>query len=202
MGQSTRFNDAKKTGSINYAAIGIDDNPIVREESSYGFCIILDHGLAEFFFQLSYFFNHLTAPSCTESRHHHREHDDNQECLHWLTSFAGSHAHNHAALEQKGGPGLHEYLRQDNDPPAAIARNGWRYHHVGIPTQTPRPDEIHVPHLHIHVAGFQTSPFGVEWMRFDPDAPYPEAVKTIPHVAFEVDERLSVSLGGTAWTVS
>ena len=90
---------------------------------------------------------------------------------------------------------MHEYLRKDNEPPAAIARNGWRYHHIGIPTQTPRPDEIHVPRLHIHVAGFQTSPFGVEWMRFDPDAPYPEAVKTIPHVAFEVDDLATALIG-------
>jgi hypothetical protein len=45
------------------------------------------------------------------------------------------------------------------------------------------------------VAGFQTSPFGVEWMRFDPDAPYPEAVKTIPHVAFEVDDLATALIG-------
>jgi len=32
-------------------------------------------------------------------------------------------------------------------------------------------------------------------MRFDPDAPYPEAVKTIPHVAFEVD-NLAIALTG------
>ena len=90
---------------------------------------------------------------------------------------------------------MHAYLRQDNEPPSAIARNGWRYHHIGIPTQTPRPDEIHVPHLHIHVAGFRTSPFGVQWMRFDPDAPYPKAVKTIPHVAFEVDDLATALVG-------
>ena len=32
-------------------------------------------------------------------------------------------------------------------------------------------------------------------MRFDPDAPYPEAVKTIPHVAFEVDDLETALLG-------
>jgi hypothetical protein len=98
-------------------------------------------------------------------------------------------------LSQKGDPGMNEYLRQDNEPPSAIAKNGWRYHQIGIPTQTPRSDEIHVPHLHIHVAGFRTSPFGVQWMRFDPDAPYPEAVKTIPHVAFEVDDLATALVG-------
>jgi len=99
------------------------------------------------------------------------------------------------AFRAKGDPRLHEHLRQANEPPAAIARHGWRYHHIGIPTQIPRPDEIHVPRLHIHVAGFRTSPFGVEWMRFDPGAPYPEAVKTIPHVAFEVDNLTAALVG-------
>ena len=90
---------------------------------------------------------------------------------------------------------MSEYLRQGNEPPAAIARKGWRYHHIGIPTQTPRPDETHLPRLHIHVAGFETSPCGVQWMRFDPDAPYPEAVKSIAHVAFEVDDLEAALIG-------
>ena len=87
------------------------------------------------------------------------------------------------------------YLRQDHEPPAAIAKNGWRYHHIGIPTQTPRPDEVHVPHWFIRVTGFRTSPCGVQWMRFDPDAPYPEIVKTIAHVAFEVDDLATALIG-------
>lgn len=78
--------------------------------------------------------------------------------------------------------------RKGDDPPAAIARHGWRYHHIGIPTQTPRSDEIHIPRLFIHVAGYETSPCGIQWMRFDADAPYPEIVKTVAHVAFEVDD--------------
>jgi hypothetical protein len=32
-------------------------------------------------------------------------------------------------------------------------------------------------------------------MRFDPDAPYPDAVKTIPHVAFEVDDLATALVG-------
>jgi hypothetical protein len=32
-------------------------------------------------------------------------------------------------------------------------------------------------------------------MRFDPDAPYPEVVKTIPHVAFEVDDLAAALIG-------
>ena len=85
--------------------------------------------------------------------------------------------------------------RLDHEPPSAIAVEGWRYHHIGIPTRVPRPDEVHVPHLKIHVAGFESSPCGIQWMRFDEDAPYPEIIKTVPHVAFEVDD-LAVALVG------
>jgi hypothetical protein len=88
-----------------------------------------------------------------------------------------------------------QHPRRGDEPPAAIASYGWRYHHLGIPTQTPRADEIHITRLGIHVAGFETSPCGIQWMRFDPDAAYPEIVKTIPHVAFEVDD-LAAALAG------
>ena len=85
--------------------------------------------------------------------------------------------------------------RQDHEPPSAIAVEGWRYHHIGIPTQTPRQGEIYLPELKIHVSGFESSPCGIQWMRFDADAPYPEIVKTVPHVAFEVD-NLAAALEG------
>lgn len=85
-------------------------------------------------------------------------------------------------------------IRRGDDPPP-VAALGWRYHHFGIPTRTPRPDEIHIPRLKVHTAGFETSPCGVQWMRFDQDAPYPEIVLTLPHVAFEVDD-LDTALAG------
>jgi hypothetical protein len=74
------------------------------------------------------------------------------------------------------------------DPPAAIARHGWRYHHIGIPYSTPRPDEQHLTGLGVHVCGFETSPYGIEWVRFDPNAPVPDLVRNVPHVAFVVDD--------------
>lgn len=40
----------------------------------------------------------------------------------------------------------------------------------------------------MHVAGFENSPYGVEWMRFEPDSPIPELVQTVAHVAFQVDD--------------
>ena len=70
-----------------------------------------------------------------------------------------------------------------------------RYHHLGIPTTEPRAEERHLPHLKVHVSGYDTSPYRVEWMRFDPDAPYPLIVKTVPHVAFEVDDLAAELVG-------
>ena len=78
--------------------------------------------------------------------------------------------------------------RRPSDPPAAIAEHGWRYHHVGIPYTAPRPDEQHLTKLGVHVCGFQTSPYGIEWMRFEPECAVPDIVKRVPHLAFVVDD--------------
>jgi hypothetical protein len=78
--------------------------------------------------------------------------------------------------------------RSDDELPWAIQKWGWRFHHVGIPTGERRTGERYLPELKFFTSGFERSPFGIEWMRFDKDCPLPELVKTIPHVAFEVDD--------------
>ena len=66
---------------------------------------------------------------------------------------------------------------------------------MGIPTTEQRPGETYLERFKVYVAGYETSPFGIEWMRFEPDSPFPELVKTVPHVAFEVDD-LDAALAG------
>jgi len=78
--------------------------------------------------------------------------------------------------------------RKDHEQPAVIAKYGWRFHHMGIPTNTPRPGEQYLEDWKMYVSGFQTSPYGIEWMRFEEDSPVSELVKTVPHLAFEVDD--------------
>ena len=85
--------------------------------------------------------------------------------------------------------------RRDHEPPAATARMGWRYQHLGIPTATPRPGEHYLPHLKMYVSGFEHSPYGIEWIRFEPDSPVSELVRTIPHLAFAVDD-LDAAIAG------
>jgi hypothetical protein len=87
------------------------------------------------------------------------------------------------------------HFRQDSEPPEAINEWGWRYHHLGIPTKLPRPGERYIPHLKMYVSGFDNSPYGIEWMRFDEDCPVSDIIKTIPHIAFEVDNLESALEG-------
>jgi hypothetical protein len=78
--------------------------------------------------------------------------------------------------------------RLNHEPPAVTAKLGWRYHHLGIPHTQPRAGEHHVAHLGVHVTGFDTSSFGIEWMRFEPHCQVPEIVRRVPHLAFAVDD--------------
>ena len=87
--------------------------------------------------------------------------------------------------------------RQDHEQPAAVTHRGWRYHHLGIPTTVPRPGERHLPHLKMFVYGFETSPYGIEWMRFEPGCAVSELVRTVPHIAFEVDNLDEAVAGET-----
>ena len=59
--------------------------------------------------------------------------------------------------------------------------------HIGIPTTERREDERLIEHYATFVSGYETSAYGIEWMRFGPEAPVPELVRTVPHVAFEVE---------------
>lgn len=77
-------------------------------------------------------------------------------------------------------------IRLEHDLPGCITIWGWKFHHLGIPTTVKMPGEKYIPHLKISVSGFSTSPFGVEWMRFDADSNFDELIKTVPHLAFEV----------------
>jgi hypothetical protein len=63
-----------------------------------------------------------------------------------------------------------------------------RYHHVGIPTDRPLPKEDYIEQFKVYASGYFQSPYGVEWMKFEPGCDLPELVKTVPHVAFVVDD--------------
>lgn len=81
---------------------------------------------------------------------------------------------------------MNTYKRKETDLPLATKEWGWKYHHIGIPVQNPIPGEKYIAHLKFYVKGFDSSPFGVEYMRFEDDSPFDDLIKTTPHLAFIV----------------
>ena len=79
-------------------------------------------------------------------------------------------------------------MREDNQLSEAISNWGWQYHHIGIPTRTIMFDELYLPQFKFYVSGFTTSPFGIEWMRFEDDSTISDLIKTVPHIAFVVKD--------------
>ncbi len=80
---------------------------------------------------------------------------------------------------------LHTLTSQTTSRPSPSLR---QYHHIGIPTSTPREGEEYLEKYGMFVVGFDTNPYGIEWIRFEPQSPLPELVKQVPHVAFRVDD--------------
>lgn len=70
-----------------------------------------------------------------------------------------------------------------------------KYHHLGIPTTTPQPGETYLEKYRLHCTDHESNPFGIQWMRFDPDCALPSIVQTVSHVAFEV-ENLEEAMDG------
>jgi hypothetical protein len=70
-----------------------------------------------------------------------------------------------------------------------------KFNHIGIPTAGSFDGEIPLPHLKMTVCDHQSNPFGIQWQRYWDEAPYPDLVMTVPHVAFEVED-LTAALEG------
>jgi hypothetical protein len=72
--------------------------------------------------------------------------------------------------------------------PLAEGIPGLRYHHLGVPHGRARPGEQHLHDLGVHIVAWDSNPFGIEFMRFEPQCEVPDLVRRLPHLAFEVDD--------------
>ena len=63
-----------------------------------------------------------------------------------------------------------------------------KFNHIGIPTTERFEGEIDLPHLKMTVSDHENNPYGVQWQRYWDDYSVPELVKTVPHIAFIVDD--------------
>ena len=69
------------------------------------------------------------------------------------------------------------------------------FHHIGIPTDQQRENEAFVEGGKVWVTDAGACPYAIEWLRFEPDSPMPEQLKTIAHVAFKVDDLAAAMEG-------
>jgi len=70
-----------------------------------------------------------------------------------------------------------------------------KYHHLGIPTTTPKSGETYLEEYGFFCTDHESNPYGIQWMRFDPDCQLPSIVQSVPHVAFEVEDLEKALLG-------
>jgi hypothetical protein len=70
-----------------------------------------------------------------------------------------------------------------------------KYHHIGIPTKIIQDKETYLEKYKLFFTDHTANLYGIQWMRYEADSPLPEIVKTIPHVAFEVED-LDMALQG------
>jgi hypothetical protein len=63
-----------------------------------------------------------------------------------------------------------------------------KFSHIGIPTTGRFEGEIDLPHLKMTVSDHENNPYGIQWQRYWEEAPYPDLVKTVPHIAFVVED--------------
>ncbi|MGH2531464.1 MAG: hypothetical protein ACRDJW_04065 [Thermomicrobiales bacterium] len=63
-----------------------------------------------------------------------------------------------------------------------------QFHHVGIRTTSPRPNENFVSATRVWVTDPNEHPYRIEYLRYEPDSWLPDTFKNTPHVAYVVDD--------------
>ncbi len=62
------------------------------------------------------------------------------------------------------------------------------FDHIGLITEEKKEKENRVEATRVWVTDPKEHPFGVEWLRFEPDSPVKGPVREMPHVAYRVED--------------
>ena len=62
----------------------------------------------------------------------------------------------------------------------------YEYHHMGIPTDQPKPNEKYSPTFKMYTTKGDNK-FRIQWHRYEKGCPLHPLIQTIPHVAFKVN---------------
>ncbi|HEV7226527.1 MAG TPA: hypothetical protein VGN42_27725 [Pirellulales bacterium] len=72
------------------------------------------------------------------------------------------------------------------------------FSHVGMISDRPREGEVFVEATRVWITDFVKHSLRVEWLRFEPDSPVTNAVRTEPHVAYRVPSIAEAARGMAA----
>ena len=78
----------------------------------------------------------------------------------------------------------------------AINNSEYKYHHLGIPTSTPKPGEKYSSTFKMYTTD-GNNPFRIQWHRFEKGCPLHPLIQSTPHVAFKVKSIDEAILGRT-----
>ena len=70
-----------------------------------------------------------------------------------------------------------------------------KFHHVGIPTALQHDKESFLEGANVFVTDPADDAYQIEWLRFLPDSPLPDQLKTMSHLAFQVDDLAATLVG-------
>lgn len=62
-----------------------------------------------------------------------------------------------------------------------------RFDHIGLPTDDTQPNEKWIEETRVWVTDPVAHPYKIEYLRYEPDSPVTGPVRTMPHIAFQVD---------------
>lgn len=62
----------------------------------------------------------------------------------------------------------------------------YQFHHMGIPTTEPKPNERYSAKYRMYTADADSADFRIQWHRFEPGCPLHPLIQTVPHPAFKV----------------
>ncbi|MEN6363400.1 MAG: hypothetical protein ABFC90_12300 [Bacteroidales bacterium] len=72
-----------------------------------------------------------------------------------------------------------------------------KLNHFGIPVTCAMAGEMRNEVLHLWYTDVDASSNKIEFLRFDKECPFPEKVKTMPHIAYEVNSMEDELKGAT-----
>lgn len=64
------------------------------------------------------------------------------------------------------------------------------FHHIGLPTDAPQPDEVYVAATKVWVTDPENHPYRVETLRYEADSPITGPLRFQPHIAYKTDDLL------------